>query len=179
MKKFFIVFIFVFAAFHLGFSYMENSQIPEPDLTAHKIIDEAINEILQKYDLNPCGIGMSGKFEYLEISFQTRKILTRDEARVMLHDCVEIFLKKINSNEKIKSYLQKYPFDYENVGIIFFIQDRNKEKIFHPDIILAEWTPHGIIFKTNDEENIYKYKETTTETHQDALDLIEKSKKTK
>lgn len=172
-------FLFILFLLSIPFSNYANSKIkiPEPDLSAHKIIDETIDEILKKYDLNPCGIGMNGKFEYLEISFQTRKILTRDEARVMLHDCVEIFLKKINSNEKIKPYLKKYPFDYENVGITLYIQDKKNGYIFHPDISVAKWNSRGLSFKTHDQNDIYGYREITEETHQEALDLIEKSKK--
>ena len=151
-------------------SYEKNSQMPEPDRLIHEIIDDTINSITKKHNLKPCGIGMNGKFEYVEISFQTTEILNKQNARILLIDCVEEFLKHINSNEKIKPFLKSQPFTGENVGIVFYISDEKNNDIFHPEITVARWSSNGVSFKTVDKENIYQFKEVYQETGVSEID---------
>jgi len=155
-----------------GSSHRE--QIPEPDKTALNIIDQTINILSPKYDMHPIGFGMNGKFEHLSIEFQIFRPLKKDEARAMLFDCIEIFLNNINSNETIRPHLKDYPFTYKNVGIVFYIADKNHEDLFHPNISVAACTSFGISFDTKDPENIHRYKGRYKETHEEALELVKK-----
>jgi len=92
----------------------------------------------------------------------------------MLIDCVEIFLNNINSNEAIRPHLKGYPFTYKNVGIVFYIADKSHEDLFHPNISVASCTSIGVYFRTNDPENIHRYKGRYKETHEEALELVKK-----
>ena len=178
-KRFLItsLIIFLVSAFLITVSVSVNSslpssEIPEPDLTAHQIMDETINTLSKKYNINPCGIGMNGKFEYLEISFQVRHSFDKDELRDMLFDCADEFLKNINSNEKIRPHLKNYPFEYKNAGIVFFISDERGSDLFHPNICVAKTTSYGVAFLTDDPDIKYKYKERFQETHEEAIKLV-------
>jgi len=151
-------------------------QIPESDKIALNIIDQTINILSPKYDMDPIGFGMNGKFEHLSIEFQIFRPLKKDEARVMLMDCVEVFLNNINSNEAIRPHLKDYPFTYKNVGIVFYIRDKNHEKFFHPNISVARYSTGRVFFRTNDLEKKYQYKETYEETHEEALELVKKQR---
>ena len=155
-----------------------DDQIPEPDRIAFEIINETVDILTKKYPLELCGTGMNGKFEYLEISFEVSKILDRQKAREMLIDCVEIFLEKINTNEKIQPYLIAKPFTFENAGIVFFIRDEKNNRVFHPAITVAACSSHGISFRTKEKENIFQYKEVYEETHEEALAHLKQSRKT-
>jgi len=170
-----------FSAFFekLNFSHIlfpDRNEIPESDQIALAVIDETAKILKKKYGINPCGIGMRGHFEELGIDFQVSKPLSKEQARVMLVDCIKIFLEKINSTEKIKPYLKNYPFNEQNISITFFIQDQDGRDLFDPQICIAKWTSFEVTFRTNDPENIYRYKTTEKETHEEALALVEQHK---
>ncbi|NGX48322.1 MAG: hypothetical protein K1000chlam3_01713 [Chlamydiae bacterium] len=171
-KSFFLLTILLF----VQFGTFSNILIPEPDATVHDVMDKTIDILAKKYNLNPCGIGMNGKFEYLEISFQIRKNLNRDEIRTMLMDCGEEFLKNVNSCEKIKPYLKPNPFTIKNTGIVLFIRDENNNDVIHPEICDAALDNGEISYHTQSKENRFRYKETYEESYEEASALLEKNK---
>jgi len=150
------------------------TEISEPDATVHEIMDNTIATLAKKYNLNPCGIGMNGKFEYVEISFQTHRSMEKDEIRVILLDCTDVFLKNINSCEKIRPYLKDYPFTNKNAGIVLFIHDEKDYDVFHPQICCASSDRGEISYHTQSKDNLFRYKETYEETYEQALDIVKK-----
>jgi len=144
-------------------------QIPKEDRIILDIINETAGVIEKKYGAHPIGFGMSGHFKYLEISFEMSKVLDKEEIRLILLDCVDMFLSRINSSETAKPYLKKHPFDFENAGIQIFFHDPDGRKVFHPNIAVAGLTKRGLDFQTNDPEHKYRYKETYEETHEEAI----------
>jgi len=152
----------------MGFGHFSDDLAKE-DRIVFDVINETADLIEKKYDASRCGIGMSGHFKYLEISFQVSKRLNRDEARALLVDCVEEFQNRINSNEKLRPYLKVYPFSYENIGITVFINSSDKKELFHPDIGIAAATSFDFCYKTVDPENTCQFKEIHRETHEEAI----------
>ncbi|NGX48167.1 MAG: hypothetical protein K1000chlam3_01557 [Chlamydiae bacterium] len=152
----------------------EVKNIPEPDLIAFKVIDQTSELLKEKYGLHPFGHGMKDKFEYLEIIFNIARPLSKEEAREILIDSTYIFLEKINTNKELKKYLKEYPFTFKNAGITLHIYGHEKEELFHPNICTAACTASGLRFYTNDPDDSFKFKETTEETHEEALDLVKK-----
>ena len=150
--------------------------IPEPDQIALNQIKETSEKLKKTYNINPIGYGMDGKFEYLEISFEAFRNLPKKQARELLINCVEEFMNDINSNEKLRPHLKEYPFTLKNVGIVFYISDSTGKDFYDPNLCVAGCTKNGLRFKTNDPNQKYKYKETTEETHEEALDLVKKQK---
>ncbi len=174
-KNQFILFLFVFliSSIEKHSAFSNEIQMPQEDQKVHEIIDSTIQSIKNNYNLLPCGMGIEGKFNYLEISFETNKLLEKDDARQILTECVEEFLKKINTNE-IRNYLKPYPFTHENVGIIIYINDENRSEPLHPKIALASASKGRIIYRTIDPKNTFSFKEKYEETYEQALDLVKK-----
>jgi len=154
----------------------QNKKNPEPTKAAMEIISETSNLLASKYNMIPCGngINMDEKIEYLSIEFHVFRPLTKDKARAMLFDCIDAFLENINSNESIKSHLNNYPFIQKNVGVVFYITEKNYKYLYPPHICVAQCSPSGVYFMTNDPENKFQYKETYEETHEEALALVKK-----
>lgn len=152
-----------------------SSNIPEPDIFIHEVMDETISDLSKKYTLIPCGIGMNGKFEYLEISFQIKKKLTQDELRLILLDCTETFLKKINSCEKIKPFLKNFPFTHKNTGIVLYLRDTDNSDIHHPYICCAYTHGNEIFYHTKSKEDRFNYKKTSEESYDEACFLADKN----
>lgn len=155
--------------------YSNKNEIPETSKTAMEIMDQTIQSLSLKYNIHACGFGMDEDkgFTYLEITFEVFRPLERDKARIMLIDCLDVFLKNINTNEKIKPHLKTHPFTFKNVGIVFYIADANNRDLVHPDICVAAARSSGIYYRTNDPET-GRYKEKYEETHEEALALIKK-----
>lgn len=160
----------------LNNKYKDANKISEADKTAMHIIDETSKSLSIKYNLHACGFGMDEDkgLDYLEITFEVFRPLKIEKARSMLIDCLQVFLKNINNNEKIRPYLKTYPFTFKNVGIIFYISDTNHKDLVHPNICVAAARSSGIYYRTQDPENTNRYKEKYEETHEEALELVRK-----
>ena len=176
--KFLILLIFSLFIFSYASSPFYNKSevpsIPETDMKALKILEQTSEILKNKFGLQPCGYGMKGKFEYLEISFDIYRPLSKEEAREIVIDSTYIFLEQINTTEELKKHLKEYPFTFKNAGIVIYIQGNKKEELFHPNICTAACTASGLRFYTNDPDDPFKYKETTEETHEEALALVKK-----
>jgi len=150
-------------------SPQHDDQMTKEDQIVSSVIKETAEAIEKKHNISPCGIGMSGHFKYLEISFDVNRIVGREEARMVLIDCLEIFLSNINSCEKLRPYLKNHPFGHENAGIKLFFTTPSGREVFHPNICVAATNKRGLYFRTDDPENEFRYKETYQETHAEAI----------
>lgn len=146
-------------------------ELPEADKIALNIIEQTISSLSSKHNIHGIGYGMKGKFQGLDISFEVLRPLTKEQARIIILDCAEIFLGNINSNEKIKPYLKDLPFTLKNIGVTLFIKDTNSGDIFYPNICIAACTSRGVYFRTTDPQTD-RFKETYEETHEEALALV-------
>jgi len=151
--------------------FPDRDEVPKPDQIALDIIDETSELLKKKYGINPCGIGMSGKFEHLSIDFKVYRSLSKEQARMILVDCVGIFLSQINHCAQIRPHLKPYPFTNKNVGITLFISEPGDKSIYHPAISVASWSSEGVHFRTLDPDKFFGYKEKQNETHAEALAL--------
>jgi len=171
-----ILTILIFFGLLLFSNIAFSHKISDPNQVAMKMIDETASFLGSKYDIISCGNGidMDEQIEYLQISFHIFRKLPIDEARAMLFDCIDTFLEKINSDESIKPHLQDHPFTLKNVGIVFYISEKEYKDVLHPNICVARCSTSGVFFCTQDPENSYRYKDRIKETHEEALALVKK-----
>jgi len=172
-----IIFSFILPSF-LESNFYPDQEISKERSIALKVMEETSSVLQKRYNLRPCGNGMNGKFEYLELSFEIRGENTRESLRSMLVDCSKEFLIRINENSKIKPFLKPYPFDQDNIGIVFFIKDDNNQLVFDPSICCAEISRGVLEFHTKSKANRFRYKNTFEESYEEALSKIAQAKKT-
>jgi hypothetical protein len=97
-----------------------------------RIVDEIIHnsfiKISKKTELVPCGTGaqMMDEIKMLGLYFDCKKQINIDEARKLLIDAADEFLNEINSNEEVRPYLSKYPFEIKNVEICIYTPPNQK-----------------------------------------------------
>lgn len=141
------------------------------------IINQTVKVLEKRHDIHFCGMGMGGMEELssLTLSFQVKRILSKNEARKMILNCIEEILKNINSNEEIKPYLTNFPFSYENISISLYLKTKKGEPIYHPNISIAASNSLGLEFNTIAEENEYSFKERAKETYEEALQLVHRN----
>jgi len=156
----------------------ETGNISESNALFSKAIIEMGELVEKKYKFSPIGYGINqpDKITYMEVSFVTPSALTKSEARTILLEATNEFLKIINNDKELKKYLSNYPFTLKNVGII--LSTGTPDEVLHPEICMASCTKRGVFFYTHDPKNTMKFKAITSETHEQALSKIAQSQNT-
>ncbi len=177
VRKFYFIFLMIFIVncnLFSGKFYMSKQK----EQIANCVLNEACSEISHKYGMSCIGSGgaMMYEIESLKLMFCIKKPLEKDEARKIIVDSANIFLKKINNNKDIAKYLIKWPLDLDNivVSIIFFNVDGTTT--YHPQLAAVSIVRGNIRYKTNDRENKWVYKETTEESFEEAKRILEEQK---
>jgi len=62
----------------------------------------------------------------MHCGFRYYNEITVEEARKLLLETGNLYLKTINENEKIRSFLENYPYGPENIEINIFINPGNR-----------------------------------------------------
>lgn len=106
------------------------------------------------------------------LEFEIVGPFTKKELRVILIESVELLLVLINSNEKLRPFLKKYPYSPNEITIGISIVDKNKKTIYYPDIFSASFDRDKLYFHTLDKKNEYEYKTTEIEEYQTALKIV-------
>ena len=149
--------------------------IPEHAKQAHRVRDAFIVDMYKKHGLVCCGIGggCMDNIKVINVSFDQKKESDIPEARVLLVNCVEEFLRRINADEDVRPFLVQYPFTNENVNIsIGFIEpkeDADLQNIVHAFNVKGE-AVYSIYDKPHD-----RYKPTFEEPYEEALKIVKES----
>lgn len=150
-----------------------NNEIPFYERKASLLIDKVGNKLASKYNMKLIGTGggMIDCIKLMSLAFNINKPLNKNESRKIVLDCTAEFLREINSDQEIRSYLVKFPFPVENVEIGIYIYDENGRKLFDPNISVVSIDKGNISYLTNDKENKYRFKSEFVESYKEALKL--------
>jgi len=82
-------------------------------------------KLMKDRGLIPCGSGGGtiNQVRMLALSFDYRKPLTIEGGRELILTAIHEFTDAINADERIRPYLESYPFEPERVEIRIFVQD--------------------------------------------------------
>ncbi len=90
---------------------------------ADKVMHSYSKKVKKEKDLDAFGMGgeLMSNVKSLYLKYVSDSKITLDEARPLLVECIEDLLKEVNNNEKIRPYLNDYPFTAKNLefGILF------------------------------------------------------------
>jgi len=107
----------------------QKNEILQPNLD--KLISAVSNKTIQQLrnekELCACGFGSGGQdqIRMLALAFNYYKEIDIKEARELLIFAGSTFLKTINSNENIRSFLKNDPFTLDNIEIRIFFRKQN------------------------------------------------------
>jgi hypothetical protein len=92
---------------------------------------KAAIQIKKEKNLQPCGSGGGGveKIRMLYLAFDYYKQIDVEEARELLIDAGNLFLKLINEDEQIRPYLQNYPFLPKNIEMAIFFKNPDGSEV--------------------------------------------------
>lgn len=166
--------VIVSLLFILGCNY---AYLPsDKELIVNRILKESSVKIEKETGLIPFGSGgqMLGQIKMLNLGFLHHQSISIDEGRKLVLFCAHVMLHQINSNSKVRPFLDKFPFQAKNLEIQIYIQNRQGYP-FGKDALTVVDLSKGIIkYQTSDRENrrlitIFK------ETYEEALDRADLS----
>jgi len=114
----------------------------------NKIINRSIKQLENRYGLVPIGSGggnIDNKSRKETVSFHLYHKLTKEEARILIIEIVELLLHNINIDKVIAPYLYNFPFTYKNIEATVFIYEKDESDLFDPNIGLISLTRRGTI----------------------------------
>jgi len=126
---------------------------PKDVSLAYDIMHEHAYYMKQKHQARIFGIGggFPDKITVLSMSFRVRGPLNVDKARVLMISSTQHLLQLVNQNEKIRPYLDNYPFTSENLEYSFFIDDENGLNVQQPG---SSMDPDNLAYVSNRREGI-------------------------
>ena len=137
------------------------------DIYNNEIGKTVFPQLKREKNLNVCesgfGLRSSDKIRCMHCGFQYFNEITLEEARQLLVDTANLYLKTINKNEGIRPFLENYPFRLENIEIRIFINNPTGLK-YNPDKLGAISIIDGILeYMANDRHLTTIYEETYDE----------------
>ncbi len=145
---------------------------PEYVRLAYEIMQNTANELqnAKKLKLVGFGGGMMYEIENLHLSFLSFDNQKLFQARDLIVFSIRLFLKNINTNEKIRPYLKSYPFTSKNISI--FINIQNADTSINGVALTANKIVYDVPGKEKTFEQIHE------ETYEEALKIVESEKST-
>jgi hypothetical protein len=121
-------------------------------------------ELLKTSGLRPFGSGaqMMDQIKMLALSFHYNEPIQIDEARALLIKSVDTFLLAVNADERIRPYLNNYPFGPQNLEVRIFLRGPNGHAV-----------PVGELCVVSSIEGTFKYKISNLERNRHITVLTE------
>ncbi len=126
----FLLFSLIFITFTSCNSNSFSSYKPsEKENLANEISNKVALQLKNSFDLKPFGSGGQAMYdiEMLALSFIYNKEIDIEEARELLINSVSIFVKAVNDDKRIHSYLGNYPFAPKNIEISIYLQSFDRQ----------------------------------------------------
>lgn len=170
-KQFYFLLISIMLTFQscFGGNYMNNLEG-----TINYITRKTAQEIEKEIPiLELAGIGGSLKdnvINHEKLVFNLKGKLDRDKGVVLIARVVEVYLKNIYSEKRMKAYLEKHPFTYKNLQVIFVVYDEEGNDVYHPDIGFISLLDGIVSYQTvsKSEKEFYKIESNIKESYEEA-----------
>ena len=161
------------------FSFLFGNSISEKRKIAFQITDRLGKKLKKKYGLRFQGISEAaedGKYKTIGVDLGYRKILTKDEGRVLLLNCAYDVLEAFNSYPQFQQYMADYPFTGFNIIVNIFVHPPPPNyDVIHPNIAVFTFYDDTLWYNTHTSEsrNNYEYYTKEKESYEEALKIVE------
>ena len=162
----------------MAFSMLDEKNTYYPsrgEQLVNSILAQGAKTIKEKYNIRPCGTGAAmpgGPIQKLTLCFNTKYPYSKEQLRESLIKSAHELLDQVNKNNEIQEFLYEKPFTIKNIQIIIFNHDKNGRGVYDPDICGSQIAQGILTFRTQDENDIFKYKNEYEETYDEALKMI-------
>ncbi len=168
---FYLVMVFAFCSCEWNHPY----QPSQKEKITNEIMKKAAIKIREETGLIPCGTGgqMMHQIKMLYLGFNYHQSIDVNRARELLVKAVQDFASEINGDERIRSYLDKFPFEPKSIHIDLFVLDR-KGKDFGEGKLCVATANNGVLtYRAHDSNKSYII--LYQETYEEALQIVQDS----
>ncbi len=175
------IFFALILFFFTGFIMQNNQQEYHPSKGEQLVnitLASTAKIIKDKYNVYPCGSGAAmpgGPVQEVTLCFETKCPYTKEQLRELLIISSQELLKQVNENIEIQKFLKEKPFTIKNVGIIIYNHSKDGRGLIDPEISVARISEGNIIYRTNDPQDSFRYKNEFKESYEEALKVISKT----
>ena len=181
MKRLVPVFLGIISIVLLSsfFSFIFGNSISEKRKIAFQITDKLGKKLKKKYGLRFQGISEAaenGKYKTIGVDLGYRKLLTKDEGRVLVLNCAHDVLEAFNSYPQFKQYMVDYPFTGFNIIVNIFVEPPPpNHDVYHPEYCGFSFYDDHLTYYTNTPESLnnYEYYTKEKESYEEALKIVE------
>jgi hypothetical protein len=123
--------------------------LSEKELAVNKILYDSAMNIKKETGLVPFGSGgqMMDQVKELTLLFLYHQPVDVDKARELLVTASETLLKEINSDERVRPYLDCYPFEPKNITIKLIIQKLDGESFGQNELCIVSTDAGKVEYK--------------------------------
>ncbi len=147
---------------------------PEYIVLVDKMMVEFSNEMLQeeKFHLSRYGGGLRHDIKMVSLGYRAKRHATVEEARELFIKYSQKLLKRINEDEKMRPFLNQYPFTENNIefGLSFF---QKNQKEFTDGSVSYVFLVRGKIFYCRYDGEKNQLVDLLVEPYQDALHQVQ------
>ncbi|MBA3722575.1 MAG: hypothetical protein H0W88_09265 [Parachlamydiaceae bacterium] len=174
MRRYLLTLTFLLCCFSTLSSFSFFSKKKNHTQIADQITNKVAPYLAKKHNMEWIGKGggMMGCVYMMSLSYKIYQPLDQENARRILVDCTEVFLKAINQDEEIRPYLKNYPFTIENVEITLFSSYPNGQNAYDPYVAVATTENHNVVFYTKSPNKKYGYNSEYEEPYAKALEIV-------
>ena len=152
------------------------SQMSEAEKTVNHLISEIEQMLTKKHPMRAIGIvvGMPGGIvKTLGIKFHIEGPLSKEDLRQILVNSTQNFVDYVNANQEIKPFLEKYPFEINNIDITLFLIDSSGKNIDHPEIGIAGIRNGKLYYRTLKYSEMPPGKTCVEESYEDTVKILQ------
>ncbi|OJU80237.1 MAG: hypothetical protein BGO10_01775 [Chlamydia sp. 32-24] len=174
MTNIFLSFLIPFCVFGWLFKDSRSPAIQAFD----NVLIQSAKILEKKYNVSAMGSGGSAPMDVISnftLSFQKNAVLNKEECRKLLLAMGNDFLLLVNSNQEVKPFLYKYPFEPKDICVTLFFRDQKDNFVEYPYISVASYRLGDLTYKTQKydrEKNRFKTINEERESYEDALKIL-------
>lgn len=161
---------------YLSLSISPTSSFSKKRIMAFDMMAKLSENYEIKYGLRYAGVSEAakeGKYQRLGLLLSSNKILTKNEGRILLLNCLHDALKAFNSNPEFEQYMANYPFTRDNVFLSISVEPPGVSEVYYPDIASFSISRGRLEYRSNTIETPYLYGHEEEEIYEDALKIVE------
>ena len=177
LKLFISFFIFVFVFSYQQLQASPNMQEPIYYKYSDAIVNPYCTYLKKTYQLHCYGNGggFLENINNIQLNFNGIRNLSIEEARILIIECTEELLKRINEDTQVRPYLSHYPFTEKGLTLLINFDKKNGETV-DANFIADVFTCNEMIYYDIYDPQKNLLKKIYQEPYQNALQIATQSK---